>query len=206
MCEVRGERRGAGTAAVPPARPGPIRHTDAPSPSCSTNHHGAHHSRPERPARHPVCLGTMTFGEQVDEADAHAILDRSLERGVDFIDTAEMYAVPTREETFGATETIIGNWFATQPRRAPQDRAGHQGGRPVARHAVGARRQRHDGGRHRGLVRCQPEPPADRRDRPLPDPLARTQRAGLRRDRTSTRPRSASTPRSTSSSTRWRGW
>lgn len=63
----------------------------------------------------PICLGTMTFGEQVDEPTAHAILDRSLERGVDFIDTAEMYAVPARKETFGATETIIGNWFARNP-------------------------------------------------------------------------------------------
>jgi aryl-alcohol dehydrogenase-like predicted oxidoreductase len=63
----------------------------------------------------PICLGTMTFGEQVDESTAHAILDRSLERGVNFIDTAEMYAVPARAETFGATETIIGNWFAKHP-------------------------------------------------------------------------------------------
>jgi len=63
----------------------------------------------------PVCLGTMTFGEQVAEAEAHAILSRSLERGVDFIDTAEMYAVPTRAETYGATETIIGHWFARNP-------------------------------------------------------------------------------------------
>jgi len=63
----------------------------------------------------PICLGTMTFGEQVDEPTAHAILDRSLERGVDFIDTAEMYAVPARKETFGATETIIGNWFSKHP-------------------------------------------------------------------------------------------
>jgi aryl-alcohol dehydrogenase-like predicted oxidoreductase len=63
----------------------------------------------------PICLGTMTFGEQVNEATAHAILDRSLERGVDFIDTAEMYAVPTRKETYGATETIIGNWFSKNP-------------------------------------------------------------------------------------------
>ena len=63
----------------------------------------------------PICLGTMTFGEQVDEALAHSILDRSLERGVNFIDTAEMYAVPTRAETFGATERIIGNWFARNP-------------------------------------------------------------------------------------------
>ncbi|AMM23592.1 aldo/keto reductase [Variovorax sp. PAMC 28711] len=63
----------------------------------------------------PICLGTMTFGEQVDEATAHQILGLSLERGVDFIDTAEMYAVPARKETFGATETIIGNWFAKNP-------------------------------------------------------------------------------------------
>ena len=63
----------------------------------------------------PICLGTMTFGEQVNETDAHAILSRSLERGVNFIDTAEMYAVPARAETFGATETIIGNWFAKNP-------------------------------------------------------------------------------------------
>jgi aryl-alcohol dehydrogenase-like predicted oxidoreductase len=63
----------------------------------------------------PICLGTMTFGEQVDEVTAHAVLDRSLERGINFIDTAEMYSVPARAETFGATETIIGNWFAKHP-------------------------------------------------------------------------------------------
>jgi aryl-alcohol dehydrogenase-like predicted oxidoreductase len=63
----------------------------------------------------PVCLGTMTFGEQVDEADSHAILSRSLERGVNFIDTAEMYAVPPRAETFQATEKIVGNWLANNP-------------------------------------------------------------------------------------------
>lgn len=63
----------------------------------------------------PICLGTMTFGEQVDEPLAHSILDRALERGIDFLDTAEMYAVPARAETFGATETIIGNWFARNP-------------------------------------------------------------------------------------------
>src|SRR6187551_653059 len=63
----------------------------------------------------PICLGTMTFGEQVDEVTAHTILSRSLERGVNFIDTAEMYSVPARAETFGATEKIIGNWFAKNP-------------------------------------------------------------------------------------------
>ena len=63
----------------------------------------------------PICLGTMTFGEQVDETTAHAILDRSMARGVNFLDTAEMYAVPARAETFGATEKIIGNWLARNP-------------------------------------------------------------------------------------------
>ena len=63
----------------------------------------------------PVCLGTMTFGEQVDEPTAHRILDRALERGVNFIDTAEMYAFPPRRETYGATECILGNWFAARP-------------------------------------------------------------------------------------------
>jgi len=63
----------------------------------------------------PICLGTMTFGEQVDEPTAHAVLDRALARGVNFLDTAEMYAVPARKETFGATETILGHWFAKTP-------------------------------------------------------------------------------------------
>jgi aryl-alcohol dehydrogenase-like predicted oxidoreductase len=63
----------------------------------------------------PVCLGTMTFGEQVGQADAHAVLDRAVERGINFLDTAEMYSVPPRAETFGATETILGHWFAKRP-------------------------------------------------------------------------------------------
>ena len=63
----------------------------------------------------PICLGTMTFGEQVDEATAHDLLDHALARGINFVDTAEMYAVPARRETYGATETIIGNWFAKRP-------------------------------------------------------------------------------------------
>ena len=63
----------------------------------------------------PIGLGTMTFGEQVDEPTAFDILDRSFECGVNFIDTAEMYAVPPRAETFNATEKIIGNWLAKHP-------------------------------------------------------------------------------------------
>ena len=63
----------------------------------------------------PICLGTMTFGEQVSEPDAHRILDHSLGLGIDFWDTAEMYSVPAREQTSGSTETILGNWFAKNP-------------------------------------------------------------------------------------------
>ena len=63
----------------------------------------------------PICLGTMTFGQQVGQDDAHRILSHALAHGVDFIDTAEMYSVPARRETFGATETIIGEWFAKHP-------------------------------------------------------------------------------------------
>ena len=63
----------------------------------------------------PICLGTMTFGEQVAEKEAHSILNCSLELGVNFLDTAEMYSVPAKAETFGATERILGNWFANNP-------------------------------------------------------------------------------------------
>ena len=63
----------------------------------------------------PICLGTMIFGEQVDEATAHLIMDRAVERGINFFDTAEMYAVPPRAGTYNATEIIIGNWFAKRP-------------------------------------------------------------------------------------------
>lgn len=63
----------------------------------------------------PICLGTMTFGEQVNEVSAHTILDRAMERGVTFLDAAEMYSVPAKAETCGTTETIIGNWWAKRP-------------------------------------------------------------------------------------------
>jgi len=63
----------------------------------------------------PICLGTMTFGEQVDEPTAFAIMDRAVERGINFLDTAEMYAVPPRAETFNATEIIMGNWLTARP-------------------------------------------------------------------------------------------
>ncbi len=59
-----------------------------------------------------VCLGTMTWGEQNDEGEAHAQLDRAREAGVNFIDTAEMYPVPPNATTQGSTETILGRWLA----------------------------------------------------------------------------------------------
>jgi aryl-alcohol dehydrogenase-like predicted oxidoreductase len=65
-----------------------------------------------------VCLGTMTFGEQNTEADAHSQLDFALERGVNFIDTAEMYPVMPRAETQGSTERFIGSWLKKSGRRA----------------------------------------------------------------------------------------
>lgn len=63
-----------------------------------------------------VCLGTMTFGQQTGGSDAHAQLDLALERGINFIDTAEMYPVPARAETSGETERIVGNWLVRQQR------------------------------------------------------------------------------------------
>jgi aryl-alcohol dehydrogenase-like predicted oxidoreductase len=64
-----------------------------------------------------ICLGTMTWGEQNSEADAHAQLDLAVERGIDFIDTAEMYPAPPRGETQGRTETYLGSWLAKRRRR-----------------------------------------------------------------------------------------
>lgn len=63
-----------------------------------------------------VCLGTMTWGTQNSEADGHSQLDFALERGVNFIDTAEMYSVPPGPGSYGKTETIIGSWLSRQPR------------------------------------------------------------------------------------------
>ncbi|MCC6301211.1 MAG: NADP(H)-dependent aldo-keto reductase [Gammaproteobacteria bacterium] len=64
-----------------------------------------------------ICLGTMTFGEQNSEREAHAQLDAALAAGVNFIDTAEMYPVPPRAETYGRTEEYIGSWFKARGNR-----------------------------------------------------------------------------------------
>ncbi|QTG92502.1 NADP(H)-dependent aldo-keto reductase [Vibrio fluvialis] len=64
-----------------------------------------------------LCLGTMTFGEQNTQAEAFSQLDYALERGINFIDTAEMYPVPPKAETQGKTEEFIGNWLEKSGKR-----------------------------------------------------------------------------------------
>lgn len=64
-----------------------------------------------------IGLGTMTWGYQNSQAEGFEQMDYALERGVNFFDTAEMYAVPPSKTTFGTTETIIGNWFAARNNR-----------------------------------------------------------------------------------------
>ena len=63
-----------------------------------------------------ICLGTMTFGEQNTEGEAHAQLDMATNHGVNFIDTAEMYPVAPRAETQGRTESYVGSWLKDQQR------------------------------------------------------------------------------------------
>ncbi|MBP7651574.1 MAG: aldo/keto reductase [Phenylobacterium sp.] len=63
-----------------------------------------------------ICMGTMTFGSQVDEAASHRILDKSLEAGINFFDAAENYPVPPSEEWAGRTEEIVGRWMKTKRR------------------------------------------------------------------------------------------
>jgi len=64
-----------------------------------------------------ICLGTMTWGEQNSQNEAFEQMDFALDQGVNFWDTAELYAVPPKAETFGLTEEIIGNWFEKTKKR-----------------------------------------------------------------------------------------
>jgi aryl-alcohol dehydrogenase-like predicted oxidoreductase len=65
-----------------------------------------------------ICMGTMTFGSQTDEAEAHRILDRCLDAGINFFDTAEGYPVPPDEKWVGRTEEIVGRWLKGKNRDA----------------------------------------------------------------------------------------
>ena len=64
-----------------------------------------------------ICLGTMTFGEQNTQAEAHAQMDYAVEHGVNFFDTAEMYSIPPKAETQGHTESYIGEWLSARSNR-----------------------------------------------------------------------------------------
>ena len=64
-----------------------------------------------------ICLGTMTFGEQNNEIEGHEQLDYAVDQGINFIDTAELYAVPPRKETQGSTEIIVGKWLKKRGKR-----------------------------------------------------------------------------------------
>ena len=68
-----------------------------------------------------ICLGTMTWGEQNNQEEAFEQMDYALDQGVNFFDTAEMYAIPPSEKNFGTTETIIGNWFIKRNNREKVD-------------------------------------------------------------------------------------
>ena len=63
-----------------------------------------------------ICLGTMTWGEQNSERDAHQQLDYAVSRGINFVDVAEMYPVPPKAETQGRTEAYLGSWLKKQQR------------------------------------------------------------------------------------------
>jgi aryl-alcohol dehydrogenase-like predicted oxidoreductase len=64
-----------------------------------------------------ACLGTMSFGAHVSEETSFKVMDRSLELGINFFDTAELYSVPVSKETYGLTEEIIGRWFKARNSR-----------------------------------------------------------------------------------------
>ena len=91
----------AATGSIPSPRKSPMKYRILPSTRMNVSE---------------VCLGTMTWGEQNSEADAHAQLDYAVAQGVNFIDTAEMYPLPPSAQTQGRTESILGNWLARQRR------------------------------------------------------------------------------------------
>ena len=64
-----------------------------------------------------ICLGTMTWGEQNTEKEGFEQMDYAVEKGINFFDTAELYAIPPKEKTYGKTEEIIGKWFVERKNR-----------------------------------------------------------------------------------------
>jgi aryl-alcohol dehydrogenase-like predicted oxidoreductase len=86
-----------------------------------------------------ICLGTMTWGSQNTEAEGHAQIEMALDHGIDFMDTAELYAVPPRPQWSGRTEEIIGSWFKKTGRRNDWFVASKIGGGGTAHIRGGAR-------------------------------------------------------------------
>ena len=120
-----------------------------------------------------ICLGTMTFGSQNSSAEAHTILDRAADAGVDFIDMAEMYPFPATQDGYGLTETIVGEWMARSGNRDKMVLATKING-PGANFAyVRGGDHRHNRANIGKAVDASLKRAEDRSHRPLPAPLAR---------------------------------
>ncbi|MGO4378408.1 aldo/keto reductase [Pseudoduganella sp. RAF53_2] len=100
----------------------------------------------------PICLGTMTFGQQNFEAEAHAQIDYALERGINFIDTAELYPVMPSAATQGATERFIGTWLKKAGKRSEVVIATKAAGPNPNIHWLRGGRQNHDAKNLRAAV------------------------------------------------------
>ena len=127
-----------------------------------------------------LCLGTMTFGEQNSEAEAHAQLDYATAQGVNFIDAAEMYPVPPRRETQGRTEAYIGSWLKARGGRDKLIVATKVAGRSTELAYARPFADPPGPAQHRGGRRGQPAAPADRLHRSVPGALAGPQHQLLR--------------------------
>lgn len=95
-----------------------------------------------------MCLGTMTFGLQADKETAFKVMDRSIEAGINFSDTAEVYPVPPSVELAGNTEDIVGRWMKAKPRESviiasKIAGAAHGWFNPPVRHGTAALDRRH---------------------------------------------------------------
>ena len=119
---------------------------------------GIPQARQQRHCRRDLCLGTMTFGAEADEATSHRLLDAYAAAGGNFIDTADVYSA-------GASEEIIGRWLAAHPAEARPMVIATKGRFPMGR----AERRRHLSPPPRPRARRLAAPPGDRTDRPLPD-------------------------------------
>lgn len=119
-----------------------------------------------------LCLGTMTFGQQNTAREAEEQLDLALERGINFIDAAEMYPVPARAETQGRTEAIVGDWLSRKDPRSSNRGDEDRWSRP-AHHVATRRRAGGESPKRACCRRGEPQTTEDRLHRPLSNSLAR---------------------------------